>query len=116
MKIEFFGVYMSIADELERLQNLREKGVLGADELAKAKAKVLGESGNAIPGDAPTMMQQFRRSKSDRILGGVCGGLGKITGMPSWGWRILFLLCIVGYGFGLLAYVLMWLFVPEETV
>ncbi len=106
---------MSVADELERLQALHEKGMLSAEELAKAKAKVLGEVGNADLNDAPTMMQQFRRSKSDRILGGVCGGLGKITGMPSWGWRILFLLCIVGYGFGLLVYVLMWLFVPQEN-
>lgn len=99
---------MNIADELERLQGLYEKGALTAEELARAKAKVLGEPA------AASMAQQFRRSKSDRILGGVCGGLAKVTDIPSWTWRIIFCLCFFGFGFGFLVYVLLWIFVPEE--
>jgi len=103
-------MFMSVADELEKLQSLHERGVLSAEELAKAKAKLL-DGGNA---NAPSVANQFRRSKSDRIFGGVCGGLGKATDIPPWVWRVIFCLCVFGFGFGLLLYILLWIFVPEE--
>ena len=46
--------------------------------------------------------------------GGVCGGLARVSGIESWVWRLIFALCTVFVGFGLLFYVLMWIFVPEE--
>jgi len=99
---------IGIAEELEKLQGLFDKGTLNTDELARAKSKVLGDAGNSLS------VQQFRRSKSDRIFGGVCGGLGKISAMPAWAWRIIFCVCFFGMGFGFLIYVLLWLFVPQE--
>jgi len=102
---------MSVAEELERLQSLYEKGALNADELARAKAKVLNEGTST----AASVANQFRRSKTDRVFGGVCGGLGKTTEIPSWAWRVIFCLCIFGFGFGLLVYILLWIFVPEEA-
>lgn len=101
---------MSVAEELERLQSLFEKGALSADELARAKAKVLNEGSAGM-----SVANQFRRSKSDRVFGGVCGGLGKATDVPSWAWRVIFCLCFFGLGFGLLVYILLWIFVPEEV-
>jgi len=100
---------MNVAIELERLQSLHSSGALDAEEFAKAKAKVLGNSG-AIPSAA----NQLRRSNSDRVFGGVCGGLGSVTGLPSWAWRVIFCLCFFGFGFGLLVYLLLWLFIPRE--
>jgi len=38
---------MGIADELERVQALRERGALSADEYERAKARVLDEAGQA---------------------------------------------------------------------
>lgn len=100
---------MTVAEELERLQSLFEKGALSAEEYAKAKANVLRQHTSAT-----TVAQQFRLSNSDRMFGGVCGGLSKVTDMPSWAWRVIFVLCFFGLGFGFLLYVLLWIFVPRE--
>jgi phage shock protein C len=61
-----------------------------------------------------TQLNRFRRSKTDQWLGGICGGLGKFTGLESWVWRLLFVLFTFYFGFGLVAYLLAWIFVPEE--
>jgi phage shock protein PspC (stress-responsive transcriptional regulator) len=53
----------------------------------------------------------MKRSKSDKIIAGVCGGLGKSTKIDPWLWRILFL--FVGGGFWV--YILMWAFIQEEN-
>jgi phage shock protein PspC (stress-responsive transcriptional regulator) len=56
----------------------------------------------------------FRRSRSDRVLGGVCGGMARATGVESWVWRLIFAVLFIFAGMGLLAYVLLWIFVPSE--
>jgi len=104
---------MNIADELEKLQSLKDRGTLSDEEFVRAKARLLGEANYA--GDTTNKLQQLRRSKSDRILGGVCGGLGKFTEVPSWVWRVLFCLTFFGFGFGLLLYILLWIFIPDEV-
>ncbi|MGE0115683.1 MAG: PspC domain-containing protein [Steroidobacteraceae bacterium] len=111
---------MNIADELERLRSLRDSGALSEEEFARAKARVLGnDAGFTATGTdtsgAQCVLHQLRRSRTDRVLGGVCGGLGRYTGMPSWSWRVLFCLSVIGFGFGVLLYCLLWLFVPLET-
>ena len=102
---------MNIADELERLRSLRDSGTLSEDEFVRAKARVLGESPSST---GQGVLHQLRRSRADRMIGGVCGGLGTYTGMPAWSWRVLFCLSVIGFGFGILLYVLLWLFVPES--
>ena len=49
------------------------------------------------------------RSKTDKIIAGVCGGLGKHFKVDPWLFRILFLL----FG-GFWIYILMWVFIKEE--
>jgi phage shock protein PspC (stress-responsive transcriptional regulator) len=56
----------------------------------------------------------LRRSRSDRWIAGVCGGLAKATAVESWVWRLAFALLLLCGGAGLLVYVLMWIFVPAE--
>jgi phage shock protein PspC (stress-responsive transcriptional regulator) len=51
------------------------------------------------------------RSKTDRIVAGVCGGIAKSTGINPWLFRILFLL--IGGGFWV--YLLMWAFIEEDN-
>ena len=110
---------MNIADEIQRLHDLHQTGALTEAEFAQAKAKLLGSqaSNNQDQKLDETLNQlnKFRRSKSDQWLGGICGGLGKFTGLESWVWRLLFVLFTFYFGFGLLAYVLAWIFVPEES-
>jgi phage shock protein PspC (stress-responsive transcriptional regulator) len=60
-------------------------------------------------------IQNLTKSKKDVWIGGVCGGLGEHTPIPSWVWRALFAVMIFGYGVGLAAYIILWIFVPEAT-
>ncbi|HDQ04728.1 MAG TPA: PspC domain-containing protein [Deltaproteobacteria bacterium] len=60
-------------------------------------------------------LHTFTRSKEDFWLGGVCGGLGEHTPVPSWTWRLLFVLFVVFFGTGLLIYILLWIFVPAKS-
>ena len=109
---------MNIADEIQRLHDLHQSGALTDAEFAQAKAKLLGAQTFNEPEQTTdqtvNQLNKFRRSKNDQWLGGICGGLGKFTGLESWIWRLLFVLFTFYFGFGLLAYVLAWIFVPEE--
>jgi phage shock protein PspC (stress-responsive transcriptional regulator) len=60
-------------------------------------------------------LQTFTRSSSDYWIGGVCGGLGEHTPIPSWTWRLIFVLLLIFYATGLLIYILMWIFVPPKS-
>ena len=108
---------MSISNELDKLDELHRRGALSDDEFARAKARVLG--GNATTTDtAPALgaINALRRSRSDRWLGGVCGGLAQITGLAAWAWRLIFTLLFLCAGSGAVIYVLLWLFVPEQDL
>ena len=59
-------------------------------------------------------LQNFARSEEDSWIGGVCGGLGEHTSIPSWAWRLLFVLLFTIYGTGLFIYILLWIFVPTK--
>lgn len=110
---------MNLTEEIERLHQLHQTGALTDDEYAQAKAKLLAapEAGGFAPGQPCALagVNRLRRSRQDRIIGGVCGGLGKVTGLESWVWRLLFVLFTVCFGFGLVIYILSWLLIPEEV-
>lgn len=58
--------------------------------------------------------RRLYRSKAQRVLGGVCAGLGDYFAMdPVW-FRIGFVVLALGGGSGVLIYLLMWLIVPEQ--
>jgi len=64
------------------------------------------------PGYPP--LHTLRRSRSDRKVAGVAGGLGRHTGIDPLVFRILFVVLTVFGGSGLLFYALGWLLVPDE--
>jgi phage shock protein C len=105
---------MSISDELDKLGELHRRGDLSDDEFTRAKARVLGEP--ARNGAAAAGINALRRSRSDRWLGGVCGGLARITGVAAWLWRLAFVLLVACAGTGVLVYVLLWVLVPDDDV
>jgi phage shock protein C len=57
----------------------------------------------------------LRRSRRDRWIAGVCGGLGEFFGLsPAW-FRIGFLIALIPGGVpGILLYLLFWLIIPAE--
>ena len=106
---------MAESDELEKLGDLHRRGVLSDDEFSRAKARVLGGS-PPVQGQAPVVraINGLHRSREDRWLGGVCGGIGRATGVASWLWRLAFCALVLCAGTGIVVYLLMWIFVPLE--
>jgi phage shock protein C len=57
----------------------------------------------------------LRRSLDDRVIGGVCGGLGRYLGVDPVLVRIAFVILAVSGGAGLLLYVIGWIAIPEQA-
>ena len=108
---------MCTSEELSKLADLHARGVLTDDEFSRAKSRLLSSAAPACPrSDAPVVhaVNRLRRSASDRWIGGVCGGIARITGVEPWAWRLLFVLLFLFGGTGGFLYLLLWLFVPLE--
>ena len=105
---------MGLADELTRLEELHARGALSGDEFARAKARLI--DGTPLPSDIPAVdaISRLRRSRADRWIGGVCGGVAAATGVESWVWRLILVVLALFGGTGVLLYVLLWIFVPSE--
>jgi phage shock protein C len=59
--------------------------------------------------------KKLYRSRTDQMIAGVCGGLGKYLGIDPTLIRLAFvLLLLFGIGSGLLVYLVMMLLVPLE--
>lgn len=59
------------------------------------------------------MPKKLYRSSRDRMLGGVAGGLAEYFEIDSTLIRILFVITLFIGGTGVLAYILLWIVVPE---
>lgn len=64
---------------------------------------------------SPTQERLLRRSRTDRVIAGVCGGLGRYLGIDPVLLRIAFVLLLVTGGAGFLLYVIAWIAIPEEA-
>ncbi|HEX4233957.1 MAG TPA: PspC domain-containing protein [Caldimonas sp.] len=107
---------MGLADDLERLAALHQSGALSDTEFARAKARSLGLDASGGDGTDPVgrWLRALRRSRSDRWLGGVCGGLAPMSALPSWLWRLIFVALTVCGGIGAVIYLLLWILLPVE--
>lgn len=59
--------------------------------------------------------RRFYRDTDERMLGGVCSGLGAYFDTDPWVFRVLFMGVTLLFLTGLLFYVLIWLLVPEAV-
>jgi len=57
---------------------------------------------------------KLRRNKIDGVMGGVCSGFGDYFGIDHTVMRILFVLSVVFLGFPLIAYFVLWIFIPSD--
>ena len=105
---------MVLADELSKLSELHANGVLTEEEFKRAKERVLNTEQKRQVDPLASAVNTFRRSRTDRWFGGVCGGIARSTGIEAWVWRLLFAALFICAGVGLLLYVLLWIFVPSE--
>jgi phage shock protein PspC (stress-responsive transcriptional regulator) len=61
-------------------------------------------------------MQRLYRSRTDRILGGICGGLSTYTDVDPNIIRVLWVaLTLLSIGVGIIAYIVAWVLIPEEA-
>jgi phage shock protein C len=58
--------------------------------------------------------KRLYRSRTNRKLGGVCGGLGEYFNIDPMLFRIIFLILFLGAGQGLVLYIILWLVIPQE--
>ena len=69
------------------------------------------------PPAGPTARPQLRRSGTDRMAGGVCGGLAEYSGIDSLLWRVGFVGgTIATGGCGILVYLLLWVLMPSAPL
>lgn len=60
------------------------------------------------------MQAKLYRSRTDAMIGGVCGGLANYLGIDSTLVRLFFILLALGTGFGVLIYFILWIVIPRE--
>jgi phage shock protein C len=59
--------------------------------------------------------QALRRSRRNRVIAGVCGGLAEFFGISSLWFRLAFLIALIPGGVpGILVYLLCWIIIPSE--
>jgi phage shock protein C len=56
----------------------------------------------------------LRRSHDDRVIGGVCAGLGRYLGIDPVLLRIAFVVLAIAGGGGVILYIVGWILIPEE--
>ena len=60
------------------------------------------------------MEKRFYLSTTDKKLGGVCGGLAEYFSLDPLIVRLVFVALILGWGCGLLLYILLWILAPKN--
>lgn len=60
------------------------------------------------------MEKKLYRSRRSRVFGGVAGGLGAYFNLDPILVRVIFVLVTLLHGLGLLAYIILWIVIPEE--
>ncbi|MGY5854552.1 MAG: PspC domain-containing protein [Candidatus Thorarchaeota archaeon] len=65
------------------------------------------------PGPGPGAGGTLYRSRRNRVIGGVCGGIGEYFGIDPTLIRILWVVLSLVYGAGLLIYLILFFLVPE---
>jgi phage shock protein C len=61
-------------------------------------------------------VREWTRARDERLLGGVCRGLSRRFGVPVAALRILSIASVLLGGWGLLAYVALWVAMPLEPL
>ena len=61
------------------------------------------------------MQKKLRRSSGDKVIAGVCGGLGAYFGIDPVMVRIALVLFTLFGGAGVLVYLVCWLCMPQDT-
>ncbi|MBC8507378.1 MAG: PspC domain-containing protein [Anaerolineales bacterium] len=57
----------------------------------------------------------LRRSRRDRVVAGVCGGLAEFFGISAFWFRLAFLIALIPGGIpGIVPYIVLWVVIPNN--
>jgi phage shock protein C len=59
--------------------------------------------------------KKLRRNKIDGVFGGVCSGIGDYFGLDHTIVRVIFVLSVIFLSFPLIAYFILWIFIPKDV-
>ena len=59
-------------------------------------------------------VKRLYRSKKERIIAGVCGGIAEYFNVDPTLVRLAWVVLALGWGTGVLAYIIAWIIVPEN--
>jgi phage shock protein PspC (stress-responsive transcriptional regulator) len=74
----------------------------------------MGQLPSPPPGPPPR--PPLQRSRTNKVIGGVSGGLAEYTGVDALLWRVGFVAVTLAWGVGLIVYPLLWLLMPAAPV
>lgn len=118
--------------ELFREELGEKRDVIMKDDVSKV-VKIMGEPEDFTDDEGPNETKrnpgwEYKRQKmnskttkrlyrdpDNRILGGVCGGLGAYFNSDPLLFRIIFILISLGMGSGLIIYIILWIAIPEAS-
>ena len=70
---------------------------------------------NNVLNEATSQVKKLRRSRSDKMIAGVCGGVAKLIGVDAAILRIILVAAtLLGFGTGAILYIAAWILMPEE--
>jgi phage shock protein PspC (stress-responsive transcriptional regulator) len=59
-------------------------------------------------------MKRLTRSRRDRKIAGICGGLAEYFGIDPVIPRLIWVILALGAGIGVFAYLICWIVIPKE--
>lgn len=65
-------------------------------------------------GSPPTEQPSLRRSNEDKVVAGVCGGLGRYFNVDPLWFRLGFVVITLAGGAGVLFYLIAWIVTPQQ--
>ncbi len=60
------------------------------------------------------MARKLYRSQTEKMIAGVCGGLGEVLDVDPTIVRVVFVLLALMAGHGVLLYIILWLIMPRK--
>jgi len=70
-------------------------------------------SPDELPQFSGTSSRKLFRNTDDKMIGGVCSGIGSYLSVSEVVMRVVFIISFFAFGTGLLAYVILWIIIPE---
>lgn len=100
---------VSLSDVQEAISQLGEPAQISGEDKEEPQQE---ENATEEAHEEPAPKRLFRDS-DNKYIGGVCGGLGAYFQIdPTW-IRVIFLLTIFAYSFGLILYIILWIVIPK---